>query len=85
MKGYSFQDSLCNALMLSTFHSFELFKHHGLDGQTSGLGVVGQILFGGSAGLHADGLAFELLRALDLVFDGHHETLTVVIDHGGLA
>ena len=61
----------------------DLFKHHRLDAQVVGARKVRQVFLGGGAGLHANGLALELLGALDLALDWNHETLAVIVgDHG---
>jgi len=70
--------SLATASEVSAGGSFDFFKHHRLQVELVGAGVVGQILFGGGAGLHAHGGTFELLGAGDLAF-GHHEALAVIV------
>ena len=70
------------ASKVGIFNGFLLLEHHRLDVQVIGLGVVGQIFLGGGAGLHAHGLAFELLSAFHLGLDRHHETLAIIVGHG---
>ena len=62
---------------------FDLLEHDRLDAQVVGARVVGQVLLGGGTRLHADGSALELLGALDLALDRHHEALAVVVGDAG--
>ncbi len=62
-------------------HLFQLFDDHRLEFHLVSAEVVGEVQFGGGAGLHADRRAVELLCAHDFQLLRHHEALAVVVVH----
>jgi hypothetical protein len=70
---------------VGTGRRLHFLEDHGLDVQVVGARIVGQVLLGRRAGLHADGGALQLLGALDLGLDRHHEALPVVVGDAGEA